>query len=82
MKLTELETLVKGDYSHSDMKEETYECQHFGKTFTKSRVIPKLVHYSSSSSGCIVHRQSVAYVRHVRARCQRTSILYWDGGVG
>lgn len=42
-------TLKEADYSHSGEKEETYECQHCGHSFTKKVVIPKLVHYTSSS---------------------------------
>ncbi len=51
LKLAKSETLVKADYSHDGKKEEVYECQHCGNTLTKTVVIPKLVHYSSSSSG-------------------------------
>lgn len=51
LKLTKSETLVKADYSHDGKKEEVYECQHCGNTLTKTVLIPKLVHYSSSSSG-------------------------------
>lgn len=58
LKLTKSETLVMADYSHGGKKEETYECQHCGKTFTKTVVIPKLVRYSSSSSGSSYHSSS------------------------
>ena len=51
LKLAKSETLDKADYSHDGKKEEVYECQHCGNTLTKTVVIPKLVHYSSSSSG-------------------------------
>ena len=50
LKLTQSETLVKADYSHSGKKVETYVCQHCGDIVEKTITIPKLVHYSSSSS--------------------------------
>ena len=50
MKKIKTETLNKADYSHEGEKVETYVCQHCGETFTKTVVIPKLVHYSSGGS--------------------------------
>lgn len=51
LKKTHAVTLKEATYSHSGEKEETYECQNCGHTFSKKVVIPMKVSYSSSSSG-------------------------------
>lgn len=47
---THTKTIKEANYSHNGERLETYECQHCGHSFTKTVVIPMLVHYSSSSS--------------------------------
>lgn len=51
LKKTHSVTLSQATYSHSGEKEETYECQNCGYSFTKKVVIPMKVSYSSSGSG-------------------------------
>ena len=51
LKLDKTETIKEADYTSSGEKKETYVCQHCGDTVTKTIIIPKKVHYSSSSSG-------------------------------
>ena len=48
--LTNTVTTRQTSYSQSGEKQETYVCQHCGETILKTLAIPKLVHYSSSSS--------------------------------
>jgi uncharacterized protein len=48
--LTNTVTTRQTSYSQSGEKQETYVCQHCGETIVKTLAIPKLVHYSSSSS--------------------------------
>lgn len=50
LKKVETKTIKEADYTHSGEKLETYVCQHCGDTFTKTVTIPRLVHYTSSSS--------------------------------
>lgn len=51
LKKTYTVTLKEATYSHSGEKEETYECQNCGHTFSKKVVIPMKVSYTSSSGG-------------------------------
>ena len=64
LKLTKSEILVRPDYSHNGKKEDTYVCQHCGDTLTKTVVIPKLVHYSSSSSSSSRYSSGSSYSSH------------------
>lgn len=50
VKKTHTETVREADYKHKGEKVETYECEHCGHTFTKTVVIPMLVHYYSGDS--------------------------------
>ena len=47
LKKTDTKTMRSATYTQSGEKVETYVCQHCGDTFTKTVVIPKLVHYTS-----------------------------------
>lgn len=49
-KLTKTETVREASYTESGEKLQTFVCQHCGDIVTKTVVIPKKVHYSSSSS--------------------------------
>ncbi len=49
MKRTESKTLKGATYAESGEKMESYDCKHCGETLEKIVVIPKLIHYSSSS---------------------------------
>ena len=50
-KKTGTETVKEASYSQRGEKLETYKCQHCGHVFTKTVVIPMLVHYTSSGGG-------------------------------
>ena len=50
LKMTKSETLVMADYSHSGERKDTYVCQHCGDVIEKTVVIPKRVHYTTTSS--------------------------------
>lgn len=49
-KLTKTETIREASYTLNGEKQQTFVCQHCGDTVKKTVVIPKLVHYTSSSS--------------------------------
>lgn len=68
------------DYSHGGKKEVTYECQHCGKIFTKTVVIPKLVRYSSSSSGSSYHSSSSGSRSYSSHSSSRSSGGSFGGG--
>lgn len=50
VKETHTETIREADYSHNGEKVVTSVCQYCGEIIKKTVVIPKLVHYTSSSS--------------------------------
>ena len=51
LKLIKTETVRAATYSASGEEKKTYECQHCGDIITRTVIIPKLVHYTSSSGG-------------------------------
>ncbi len=64
LKKTDTKTIRNADYTQSGEKLVTYVCQHCGDTFTKSVTIPKLVHYTSSSSYSGSSSSSRSYSSH------------------
>ena len=50
-KRTESKTVREASYTQSGEKTETFVCQHCGDTFTRTIIIPMLVHVSSGGSG-------------------------------
>lgn len=64
LKKTDTKTIRNADYTQSGEKLETYVCQHCGDTFTKTVTIPKLVHYTSSSSYSGSSSSSRSYSSH------------------
>lgn len=66
LKKTHSVTLSQATYSHSGEREDAYECQNCGYSFTKKVVIPMKVSYSSSGSGS--SSSSRSYSSHSSSR--------------
>ena len=79
-KLTKTETVREASYKESGEKLQTFECQHCGAIVTKTVVIPKKVHYSSSSGSSSSYSSSSSSSRSYSSHSSSRSSGSFGGG--